>query len=502
MGRVLSKSKLIAYRQCPKRLWLEVHRPELREDSAQTQARFKAGHQVGDIARQQYDSRGKGVLLDPQVDGFQAVFTRTQELLGKHVPIFEAGFQTKEAMALADVMLPVRKSGQRAWKMVEVKSSTTVKGYHRDDVAIQVFIAQATGVPVANAAVACIDSSWTYPGNGDYDGLLVETDVTAEAVGREGEVKSWISEAHAIVAKTSEPNVHMGRHCNDPFECSFSAYCQRLVPAAKHPISLLPGAQSKELKALVETKTLTELRQVPDELLNDKQHRVKQVTLSGKRFFDKTAAARALAPHKLPAYFMDFETIQFAVPIWKGTRPYQQIPFQFSVHRLSRTGTLTHESFLDLSGKDPSQAFAKALLEACGTQGPVFSYNAGFEVSRIRDLSARYPKLAKGLNALAERVVDLLPVARDHYYHPAQEGSWSIKAVLPTLCPELNYGELEGVQDGSMAMDAFMEALDPATSRERKAEIERQLIAYCALDTLALVRLWSAFSGSKLAIRG
>lgn len=114
MGRVLSKSKLIAYRQCSKRLWLEVHRPDLREDSAQTQARFKAGHQVGDIARQQYDPRGKGVLLDPQADGLQAVFTRTQELLGKHVPIFEAGFQTKEAMALADVLLPVRKGGQRA----------------------------------------------------------------------------------------------------------------------------------------------------------------------------------------------------------------------------------------------------------------------------------------------------------------------------------------------------------------------------------------------------
>ena len=502
MGRVLSKSKLIAYRHCPKRLWLEVHRPDLREDSAQTQARFKAGHQVGDIARQQYDPRGRGVLLDPQTDGWGAVFTRTQELLGKHVPIFEAGFQTKEAMALADVMLPVRKGGQRAWKMVEVKSSTTVKDYHRDDVAIQMFIAQAMGVPVATAAVACIDRSWTYPGGGDYDGLLVETDVTADAAGRKDEVRGWISGAHAIVANKSEPAVRMGRHCSDPFECSFSAHCQGLVPAAEHPISVLPGALGKSLRALVETSAVTELSQVPDELLNDKQQRVKQVTLSGKRFFDKTAAARALAAHKLPAYFMDFETIQFAVPIWKGTRPYQQIPFQFSVHRLSRTGTLAHESFLDLSGKDPSLAFAKALLEACGTQGPVFSYNAGFEVSRIRDLSARFPKLAKGLNALAERVVDLLPVARDHYYHPAQEGSWSIKAVLPTLCPELNYGELEGVQDGGMAMDAFMEALDPATSRERKAEIERQLIAYCALDTLALVRLWSAFSGSKLAIRG
>jgi len=133
--------------------------------------------------------------------------------------------------------------------------------------------------------------------------------------------------------------------------------------------------------------------------------------------------------------------------------------------------------------------------------GPYFSYNAGFEVSRIRDLASRFPRLAKGLDALAERVVDLLPVAREHYYHPAQAGSWSIKAVLPTLCPDLDYAKLDGVQDGGMAMEAFLEAIAPQTSKERHAEIERQLFAYCAMDTFALVRLWSAFTGSRLEIR-
>ncbi len=501
MGRVLSKSKLVAYRQCSKRLWLEVHRPELREDSAQAQARFKAGHQVGDIARQQYDPRNKGALLDPQTEGFDAVFGRTRRLLDADQPIFEAAFRTTEALAFADVLLPVRKGSKRGWKMIEVKSATTVKDYHRDDVAIQVFIAQASGIAVVGAAVACIDSSWVYQGDSNYAGLLAETDVTAEALARDGEVKGWIADAHRVVAGKKEPDVKMGRHCRDPFECSFSAHCMSLCPAATHPISLLPGALRKPLQALIEEKGLTELRQLPDDLLNDKQLRVKKVTLSGKTFFDKAAATRALEPHKLPAYFMDFETIQFAVPIWKGTRPYQQIPFQFSVHRLSRTGAIAHESFLDLSGKDPSLQLAKALLEACGTQGPVFSYNASFEVSRIRDLATRFPRLATALNALSARVVDLWPVARDHYYHPAQEGSWSIKAVLPALCPDLDYAQLEGVQDGGMAMDAFLEALDPATTKERKAEIEHQLIAYCALDTLALVRLWSAFSGSKVVIR-
>ena len=501
MGRALSKSKLVAFRQCPKRLWLEVHRPELRVDSAQSQARFKAGNQVGDIARQQYDPKRKGVLLDAQVDGFDQVFARTQQLLGSSQPVFEAGFRTKEALAFADVLLPVRRGGKQVWKMIEVKSSTTVKDYHRDDAAIQLSVAWASGASVASVAIACVDSTWVYPGGGDYAGLLVETDVTAEATSRQDEVRQWIAEAHGIVAAKAEPAIKIGKHCSAPFECSFSSYCQGLVPDVQHPVSLLPGALRKPLQALVETQNLNELSEVPDALLSDKQLRVKRVTLSGQPFFDKRAAARELQAHKLPAYFMDFETIQFAVPIWKGTRPYQQIPFQFSVHRLSRTGKLAHESFLDLSGKDPSLGFANALLAACGTQGPVFSYNAGFEVSRIRDLAARFPRLAKGLKAVAERVVDLLPVARDHYYHPDQEGSWSIKAVLPTLCPDLDYGRLEGVQDGSMAMEAFLEAMDPATTPDRKAEIGRHLIAYCALDTLALVRLWSAFSGSKVVIR-
>lgn len=501
MGRVLSKSKLVAFRQCPKRLWLEVHRPELREDSSQAQAKFDVGYQVGEIARQQYDPRNKGALLDPQAEGFDAVFDRTKRLLDANRPIFEAAFRTKEALAFADVLLPIRRGGKRGWKMIEVKSATMIKDYHRDDVAIQAFIARASGVHLLGAAVACIDSKWVYQGDGNYSGLLAETDVTDESFARGGEVKRWISDAHCIVAGKTEPGVKMGGHCRDPFECGFSSHCMGLTPAPAHPISVLPGSLRKSLQALVDEKELTELRQVPDDLLNDRQLRVKRATLSGKHFFDQAAAARALQQHKLPAYFMDFETIQFAVPIWKGTRPYQQVPFQFSVHRLSRSGKLSHNSFLDLSGKNPSMAFAKALLETCGTQGPVFAYNASFEVSRIRDLATRFPRHATGLNALAERVVDLLPVARDHYYHPAQKGSWSIKAVLPALCPDLDYAQLEGVKDGGMAMDAFLEAIDPVTPTERKAEIERQLVAYCALDTLALVRLWSAFSGSKVAVR-
>lgn len=498
MMRALSKSKLLAFRQCPKRLWLEVHHLELREDSAATQASFAVGDQVGDIARRLYDPKGKGVLIDREAEGFDAAFDRTQELLGSAQPIFEAGFRAEGVQAFADVMLPARKGGKLVWRMVEVKSSTEVKDYHRDDAAVQSFVARASGVPLTAIALAHVDNSWVYPGGGDYDGLLLENDLTEEAFSRAKEVPGWIADAQRVVAKKEEPRIATGPQCTKPYDCGFLAYCQSQEPQAEQPIQWLRGRWTDKLRAHVEAHNLTELRDAPDELLNDKQQRVKAVTLSGKVHFDRKAAAAALAAHKLPAYFLDFETIQFAVPIWKGTRPYQQIPFQFSVHRLARTGKLEQQAFLDLSGADPSKAFAEALIGGCGERGPIFVYNAAFESTRIGELAERFPRLRRQLLALNERVVDLLPVAREHYYHPSQQGSWSIKAVLPALCPDLSYGDLDGVQDGGMAMDAYREAVAPQTSKARKAEIERQLLAYCALDTFAMVRLWSAFTGTQL----
>src|SRR6185312_4165316 len=367
----LSKTKLLAFRQCPKRLWLEVHHPELRQDSAATQASFTVGHQVGDVARQLYDPKGKGQLIDAHAEGFAGALARTSELLASSQPIFEAGFAARGALAFADVLLLTRMAGQRAWRMVEVKSSTSVKDYHRDDTAVQAFVARNAGVPLASIALAHIDSSWVYPGGGDYQGLLVENDLTTEAFGREAEVKAWIAEAQAIARKRTEPAMGTGRHCNEPYECGFLHYCQAQEPQTEYPVQWLPGVRKQALQDLVEEGVI-DLRDVPDDALSDRQQRVKAHTLSGKAYFDAPSAAADLAGHKLPAYFLDFETIQFGVPIWKETRPYQQIPFQFSLHRLTRTGKLEHQSFLDLSGRDPSRAFAEALIGACGERGPVF----------------------------------------------------------------------------------------------------------------------------------
>lgn len=493
----LSKSKLLAFRQCPKRLWLEVHRPELRQDSRAVQASFDIGHQVGALARRLYDPAGKGVLVDAQAEGYDAAFARSMALLDSTGPVFEAGFRTDCALAFADVMLPQRKAGKRVWRMVEVKSSTDVKDYQRDDAAVQFFVARAAGVPLAGIALAHIDKTWVYPGAGDYQGLLVEHDVTDQVRQRSDEVRRWIDAARAVARRRTAPAGGTGRHCSEPYDCGFHAHCRSAEPQAEYPAGWLPDMRKREPKAIIEARPDCDMRDVPDDLLNETQQRVKAATLTACPYFDAEGAARALREHKLPAYFMDFETVNPAVPVWAGTRPYQQIPFQFSVHRMSRSGRIEHEAFIDLSGNDPSKAFARALIAACGERGPVFVYNAAFERARLRELAERFPRRAAALRALDDRVVDLLPVARQHYYHPSQQGSWSIKKVLPALCPDLDYAGLDGVQDGGMAMEAYREAVAPHTSASRKAEIERQLLAYCALDTQAMVRLWSVFSGVR-----
>lgn len=484
----------MALRQCPKRLWLEIHRPELREDSAATQASFSVGFQVGDIARKIYDPDGRGTLIDIEREGFDAAFARSSKSLMTPQPVFEAGFSAGGALAFADVMLPTQCGERLGWHMVEVKSSTSVKDYHRDDVAVQSFVARTAGIPLESVALAHIDSSWTYPGNDDYRGLLKENDLTDEAFARADEVKGWIMQARDIAAVDSEPDVPTGQQCETPFACGFYHYCSRNDHQPEYPVNWLPRFSANAISELAE-QGIVDLRDVPDQLLNKRQLRVKTHTLNNSVYFDQVAASAELAAHDLPAYFLDFETIQFAVPIWKGTRPYQQIPFQFSLHRLAVGDRLEQIPFLDLSGNDPSESFAHALLAACGRKGPVFVYNAGFETARIRDLATRFPQLGAELLAINERIVDLLPIAREHYYHPSQEGSWSIKKVLPAVVPELRYDALEGVQDGGMAMESFLEAIHPDTSTERKAEIEKQLLAYCGLDTYAMVRLWQVFSG-------
>ena len=500
--QALSKSRIIDAHLCPKRLWLKLYRRDLEETSMEAQARFDVGTHVGELAQQIYDPKGKGVAYVPREEGYDKVVALTVEQLKRGKPIFEAGFKAAGGLAYADVMLPVRRRGQAGWRMVEVKSSASIKDTQKDDLAIQAYVARAAGVQLHAVALAHIDSTWVYPGGGDYAGLLVEVDQTEEAFDRGEEVTNWIAKAHAVAAKRKEPVVAMGNQCKQPYECAFMTYCQSqdTSKAPKHSVDCLRGPRNNALIELIEVQGVNDLRKVPNDLLNATHLRVKTHTLANTAFFDADAATAALASHKLPALFLDFETINLAVPIWKGTRPFQIIPFQFSLHRLNRSGRLSHQEYLDLSGKEPAHQLALALDDYCGERSPIFIYSK-FESTVVKQLAERFPKLARPLLAIDARLIDLQAIAKQHYYHPQQQGSWSLKAVLPTIAPELRYDNLDEVQEGGMAMAAFREAIHPETPTERKAELERQLRAYCQRDTEALVRLWQHFTGRAALAR-
>jgi len=446
----LSKSKILSYRQCSKKLWLELHSPELATESNSSEKNFRVGNQVGELSQNIYDPLSNGELIDPFEIGFENAISKTAELLKGSEPIFEAAFSNESAFVLADIMLWNKNASK--WRMIEIKSSASVKEYHLDDVAIQYWVSQSTGVNLESISLGHIDSSWVYSGDGNYTGLIKEADLTKEAKSKTRTVPTWFKEAYAVARRSVEPDVKTGSQCKKPFDCAFYEYCTAGLSKPIYPTSILPSIRTKALKDFIAENNVSELEDIPDGLLNERQLRVKTHTLADKLYFDEEGAKSALAECEYPHYFLDFETINLAIP--------------------------------------------QRLIDDCGKNGSIFVYNKGFEAGRIRELANRFTDLAGELLAIEQRLFDLWPIAKDYFYHPSQMGSWSIKKVLPAISSKYNYEELEGVQDGGMAMDAFAKAIDLQDGSDEKQVLEKQLLEYCELDTLAMVEILDFFSRS------
>ncbi len=483
----LSKSRIAAFEQCPKRLWLSVHRRDLNAQPPSTLARLETGDEVGAIARSLLP---EGVLVVAQPD-LQAALRQTRDLLagGHNRPIFEATFAHDNVLVQADILEP--RSG-RSWAIAEVKSSGSVKRHHLSDLATQVWVARAAGLPISTAAVRHINTDFVLREEGYYVGLLTDFELDAElapiVAGRPD-----TAERARVTLAGPEPAVDVGDHCDTPYACEFGPYCARaLPPQAEWPISILPR-EGRALAANWAAKGILDLRDLPDDALSKPQQRIiRSATISGDAFLDRDVIAQMTRSWTWPRHYLDFETIAFAVPRWIGTRPYQQVPFQFSCHSETADGEITHDAFLSVDGNDPRRACAEALIAHLSTpssrDGSIVAYNAGFERGCIIALAKSFSDLAGELKAIAARVVDLLPVTRSGYYHRDQRGSWSIKKVLPTIAPELNYANLE-VGDGEAAQLAWREAASPETTTDRRNAIKAALLEYCERDTWAMVVL-------------
>jgi hypothetical protein len=501
---MLTKSDLQDLLQCPRKLWLTHHKPELLpEDESGLSRRAMDGLIVNQKAREQL-----GVPYAwPRTgdDDPIAVAARVKKelaaaptLAAVEVPLMHAGLYAR-----ADALLP-RASG---YVLRETKASTfrlkkdkqtpeTPKDHYLDDVAIQKWVMEGSGLGAAAVELNLLDSAWRYPGNNDYSGLFRQLDVTAEADSRKAKVADWLRKA-ADVLKVEMPTVATGRHCNHPYDCAFQNFCRKLdPPGPAHPIELLPGIAGKALaRKLRETKGYTSILEPTEEELAGKYEalfrRIQKAHKTGKPVFEPRAAALINALG-YPRYFFDFEGIDFPVPQWQGFRPYEHAPFQWSCHIERSPGEFEHAEFLDLSGNDPSLACVEEMRRVINAYdaGPLIVYNANYERLRLDDLAIRHPLHGELMQTFIGRLVDLLPIVQDHFYHPAMKGSFSIKSVLPVIAPDLDYGKLDEVQEGTAAQVAYLLATkEPRTTPERRRDLDRKLRTYCRQDTWAMVEV-------------
>jgi len=485
MSPGLSKSKLMSFRQCPKRVWLEKHRPELAAEIPGQEAAFATGHEVGDLARRLYDGGGDGILIGYD-EGLKAALERTIEVLAQRsaAPVFEATFQRNGLLVRADVL----ERGAGGPRLIEVKASTSVKPEHVEDCAIQSWVLETSVARPRSVSLAHVNNQFTYAGDGAYAGWLIEQELTADVAPVREQVPGWVRTAKRMLAG-DEPKAAIGTRCWTPYECPFQDHCW---PRTEYPLTGLPGI-GRQLDAIL-AEGFHDVRDLEDRHLTaENQRRVRDAARSARASLSPEARAE-LAAHPRPRFYLDFETISLAVPRWPGTRPYQQVPFQFSVHVEEPGGRLQHVEFLDLSGDNPARAVARALIDATRGKGPVFMYTS-FERRCIDTLAGFCPDLRSALDSLASRLVDLHPIVKRHYYHPAMQGSWSIKAVLPTVAPDLDYAALGEIREGGAAQQAYVEAIHPATTPERRHALREGLLAYCRQDTLAMARLAAFLEG-------
>lgn len=486
---LLSKSRFTSGLQCHKRVYLECYERELADEiTEQQQAIFDSGTDVGVVARRLFPG---GVLIREDYFDHEGAVASTQAALAQPAvpPVYEAAFLHDGVRIRADILAPV---SEGRFDLVEVKSTSKVKDEHIYDVAIQLYVLRGSGIPVRRACLCHLNTDYIYEG-GEYNlnRLFRVVDVTAECSALLPEIPSLLADMRASLAAPVPPTVATGRHCTSPYQCPFYGHCHADEP--EHHISQLPRAREELLDAL-EDAGIRDIRAIPAGFpgLNPLQRRVRDAVLNDRMYLD-TSLRRELLLLRPPVHFLDFETFNPALPLFRGTRPYQVIPFQWSLHTLDASGRLSHREFLHDGGGDPRRAFAESLLAALGDEGRILVYS-GFEAARLRDLSFLYPELSVKLDALLDgRIVDLLQLVRSHCYHPGFHGSFSIKAVLPALVPQLGYGDLV-INDGSLASMAYAAMLKPDTTPERRAEIRRNLLAYCERDTLAEVELFQLFT--------
>src|SRR5881394_838870 len=472
MPHRLSKSRYTAGVQCHKLLWWKVHDAnavELEPDKV-LQDRFNQGTQVGELARTRFPG---GVLVEGRrVD-------RTRTLIDDGAPaIFEASFQVDNTFVAVDILTPT----DGGFHLTEVKSASSQEEKHLPDVAVQMHVLKESGIKITSATVMHLNKECHYP---DLSNLFQRTDVTEAVQPLLGKV-GWEIEAQLRMLEGPLPDIPIGLQCHEPYACPFMERCWPEDPG--HIMRLYNIGPKKGCNFML--TGVNRIADLPaDQKLNVTQKRQIKA-MQENRIIVEPGLKQALQVFDCRLGFLDFETIQRAVPVWPGMAPWEQAPAQFSYHESNGDGgTYKHAEYLAEGPKDCRPELAQRMVDATRDAEKVATYS-GFEKTRIRGLQKAVPQLKTELEALESKLVDLLPVVRENVYHPDFLGSFSLKYVLNPLVPDLTYSDLV-IVDGLVASVEIARLLFVAGKipRQEHERVRQDLLNYCERDTWAMVRV-------------
>ena len=414
----------------------------------------------------------------------EALMTTERRIAEGARVLYEPAFSYGGAFARVDILVS---AGDGRWDLYEVKSSSTLKPEHVTDAAVQAWTVEGAGLRVRHIHVVHLDKTYVWPG-GEYDlgRLFAIEDVTPEAREFMPSVPATLARLRAML-EGPEPVVAIGRHCESPYTCDYVAHCRRELPVC-NPVTDLPALSDELLHALLDAG-ITCIADVPADFpgLSARQREAISLVRSGEPRVDTRGLAAELAALTWPVYHLDFETVMPALPLWPGTHPYQTVPFQYSIHVHRPDGSTEHREYLHAGTDDPRRPLTERLLADLGESGTVLHYSS-YERTQLRELAAALTDLAPALEAVADRLVDLLPIIKRHTRHPASPASASIKYVLPAWCPDLSYADL-AIADGQTASVRYLRVLRGETRGAEAEAVRAELLRYCGLDTLAMVRL-------------
>lgn len=478
----LSKSLFIRGLQCHKALFLEKFHRHLKPPvTAQAQARFDTGNQAGDAARQLFP----GGILIPYMEGDegrarQIRFTRDAIDAGAST-IYEAAFQHDGIFIKADII----RRGPDGWELYEVKAGTKLTPVYVDDAAIQYHVVTAAGLDLGRAFVTRVNPFYVRKGLLDLRKLFTHEDVTDKVRERQPFIARELHNQRRML-EASLPDIDIGPHCLQPYHCDYREHCWRHIPADSVFDLAGRGADPFDLYK----RGIIEQKDIPPGLLNDRQSQQVQATMDKSTAIDHAALRDFLGTLSYPLCFLDFETFMSVIPPYDGTRPYQQIPFQYSLHcRDTRGGAVRHREFLAEPGEDPREPLLQRLMADLPGDACILTWNMSFEKGILQALADRSPGQADIIETWIENMKDLMiPFRSRLVYHWRMKGSYSIKAVLPALVPDLSYDAL-AIADGDAAMDGYHRM---CVARDYPDELERirdDLREYCRLDTLGMVRI-------------